>query len=68
MKLNKLIVFLVLILSISCTMAWAEQSLSETSTITDMKTYEQLFPDPYFAKLIAHYANHDISDIAKKRI
>lgn len=30
----------------------------------EVKTYEQLFPDPYFAELVAFYTGHNVYDIA----
>lgn len=56
MKFGKRIVSLVLTLSLLLTVGWAEKA--------ETKTYEQLFPDPYFAKLVAYYAGHNVSDIA----
>lgn len=66
MKLNKIIVSFILVFSMLYSVAWAEQASGVCNTRTDMKTYEQLFPDPYFAKLVAYYTNHDISDIARE--
>lgn len=66
MKFSKTFLSITLMGSMLFSSAGAAYAGSQTPAPEDPLTFEQLFPDPYFAELIAHHAGCEISDIAEQ--
>lgn len=56
MRFSKMFLSFTLMGSILFTSAGAAYAGSKTVASEEPQTYEQCFPDPYFAELVAHHA------------